>query len=60
MMVWRRNSDHPDRDFHPTSSASLFRFISFDTLCCAASCFASSGGTLDTGDFDISVAREGC
>jgi hypothetical protein len=45
----------PSTPTYPISSASLFRFISLDTLCCAASCLASSGGTFDTGDFEISV-----
>ena len=38
----------------PWSSASRFRFISFDTLCCEASCFASSIGTFETGLLEIS------
>ena len=42
-------------DDQPWSSASLFLFISLDTLCCAASCFASSIGTFDTGLLEISV-----
>ena len=40
---------------HPWSSASLFLFISFETLCWAASCLASSLGTLDTGLLEISA-----
>ena len=39
----------------PWSSASRFRFISFDTLCCEASCFASSIGTFETGLLEISI-----
>lgn len=39
------------------SSASRLRFISLETLCCAASCLASSGGTFDTGLFDISASE---
>lgn len=53
-----RSTTHPPYlTAHPTSSASRFRFISLDTLCCAASCFASSAGTLDAGDLDISDQR---
>lgn len=39
----------------PWSSASLFLFISLETLCWAASCFANSIGTFDTGLFEISA-----
>ena len=46
------------RHDQPWSSASLFLFISFDTLCCAASCFASSTGTLDTGLLEISAEHK--
>jgi hypothetical protein len=39
---------------YPWSSASRFLFISLVILCCAASCFANSCGTFETGLFDIS------
>ena len=58
------NNRHPKiirrkERIYPRSSASRFRFISRETLCCAASCLANSGGTLDTGLFEISVDGEG-
>jgi len=40
---------------YPRSSASRFLFISRETLCCAASCFANSAGTFDMGLFEISA-----
>lgn len=40
---------------YPWSSASRFLFMSLVILCCAASCFANSVGTLETGLLEISL-----
>lgn len=50
---WERSTTSFDP--YPWSSASRFLFISLVILCCAASCFANSCGTLETGLLEISL-----